>query len=382
MDRPGFRANPGFFLSRTSMTLIHLVWNTKIVYTDRMRILGIETSCDDTAVGLVTLHRGRLTVDGHVTAGQVLIHRKYGGVVPEVAAREHALTIIPTIQELLRRTKRRWQDIDAIAVTAGPGLSTALNVGVECARTLAYGLRKPLVRVNHIEGHIASAWAASNATAIRWPAVALIVSGGHTELILVRRFGVYSLLGRTIDDAVGEAFDKTAKILGLPYPGGPQISRLAERGDHRVYRFPRSLLGKNSLDFSYAGLKTAVLYETLKSRRLTARRKADVAAGFQAAALEPLIIKSRLAIQRTRARSFIVAGGVAANATLRESLRLMIGREFPRVSLITAPLPLCMDNGVMIAIAGAFRAQHKKFMPWPQVTADPNWELVEPRVRR
>ena len=196
-----------------------------------MRVLGIETSCDDTAVGIVTYHHNQFAIEAQVAASQILIHRKYGGVVPEVAAREHAVTILPTIQAALQASKRTWTSVDAIAVTAGPGLNTALLVGVETARTLAYTLGKPLVRVNHIEGHIASNWASPDSKKILFPAVALIVSGGHTELILIESFGNYRLLGRTLDDAVGEAFDKVAKMLDLPYPGGPENSRRAAHGD-------------------------------------------------------------------------------------------------------------------------------------------------------
>ena len=341
-----------------------------------MRVIGIETSCDDTAIGIVRLEQGRITIESRVAASQVLIHRRYGGVVPEVAAREHALTILPTIQAALAQAKRGWGDIDALAVTGGPGLSTALSVGVEAARTIAYALGKPVARVNHIEGHIMSAWAGSPSPHIRFPVLALVVSGGHTELILMKRFGAYKLLGRTIDDAVGEAFDKSAKILGLPYPGGPSISQAASRGDSSAFRFPRSMLGKTSLDFSYAGLKTAVLYEAARHRRLTPALVHDLAASFQMAAVAPLIEKTRRALIVTHAPTLVVAGGVAANSLLRERLGRMVKDEFPKITFIRAPLELCGDNGVMIAIAGAYHAQRGEYLPWKRLTADPNWELV------
>lgn len=341
-----------------------------------MRILGIETSCDDTAIGIVSYARQRFTIEAQITASQTLAHRKYGGVVPEVAAREHALTILPTLQSALVSAKLSWKQIDAIAVTGGPGLNTALIVGVETARALSYALKKPVVRVNHIEGHVVSAWAGANATRIHFPAVALIVSGGHSELILVRRIGQYKLLGRTLDDAVGEAFDKVAKILGLPYPGGPAISRLASQGDTTAFTFPRALMQKGSLDFSYSGLKTAVLYERQRHGRLTIQTKRNLAASFQVAAIEPLVEKARRALQLTKAKTLLLGGGVAANALLRTSLATMIERELLHAAFCPATTPLCMDNGVMIAMAGAFRAATHQYTPWKKLVADPNWELV------
>lgn len=349
-----------------------------------MRILGIETSCDDTAVGIVTYRRGKFQIEAQVAASQALIHRKYGGVVPEVAAREHAVTIWPTLLAALKRAGCSWPDIDVIAVTAGPGLNTALLVGVETARTIGYALHKPVVRVNHIEGHVVSAWASPSAS-IKFPAVALIVSGGHTELILVRGFGKYSLLGRTLDDAVGEAFDKVAKMLGLPYPGGPEIAVRALRGNPAKFVFPRALMRRGNLDFSYAGLKTSVLYK-LREHRKAAGLVNDIAASFQAAAVEPLVAKTAWAVEKTGARTVLLGGGVATNRLLRQSLAGAVRRDLPGVTYVQPALNLCTDNGVMIAMAaclrlspvgpGAFRAQQRDFMPWQKLRADPNWELV------
>ncbi len=341
-----------------------------------MRILGIETSCDDTGIGIVQMQNGRVTVEANVTASQVLVHRKYGGVVPEVAAREHALTILPTIAAALKTAKTTWNKIDAIAVTAGPGLNTALVVGVETARTLSYVLSKPLIRVNHIEGHLCSAWASPEAAQIRFPALALIVSGGHTELIHVPRLGTYRLLGRTIDDAVGEAFDKVAKMLGLPYPGGPEVSRRATQGDDSAFSFPRGLSKRTTLDFSYSGLKTSVLYALEKVPRRTAKTMNDICASFQTAALDPIIKNTSRALTQTKARTLLLGGGVAANQALRRRLAEMVAREHSRVTFVPPVLPLCMDNGAMIAIAGAFQAQAKRFTPWQKISSDPNWELV------
>ncbi len=340
-----------------------------------MRILGIETSCDDTAMGIVSYTKKRFKIEAQVAASQILIHRKYGGVVPEVAAREHALTILPTLQAALLKARVSWKDIDAIAVTAGPGLNTALLVGVETARTLAYTLKKPLVRVNHIEGHLMSSWGSTEAKDIRFPAVALIVSGGHTELIHVPKMGTYKLLGRTLDDAVGEAFDKVAKILGLPYPGGPEVSRRALNGNSTAFKFPRALLKSGNLDFSYSGLKTSVLYELLKHRR-SPKLVNDMCASFQAAAIEPLVKKTLWAAQKTKAKTILLGGGVAANAELRKGLGHMVAKELPKSRYIQPALNLCMDNGVMIAMAGAFHAAEKDFTDWKKIQADPNWELV------
>lgn len=341
-----------------------------------LRILGIETSCDDTGVGIVTLKQGKIVIEAQVTASQILTHRKYGGVVPEVAAREHALTILPTIAGALRQAKKTWAAIDAIAVTAGPGLNTALVVGVEAARTLSYSLKKPLVRVNHIEGHILSAWASVAAHQVRFPVLALVVSGGHTELIKMTSIGRYTLLGRTHDDAVGEAFDKVAKILGLPYPGGPEVSRRAEHGDPRAFTFPRAMLEKNSLDFSYSGLKTSVLYTVEKLPRVSRQTINDVCASFQRAALDPLLEKTYLAAKTIHAKTIVLAGGVAANAMLRQDLSTMVEQRLPGVQFLVPDRAVCMDNGVMIAIAGAYRTKKKDFTPWQKISADPNWELV------
>jgi N6-L-threonylcarbamoyladenine synthase len=342
-----------------------------------MRVLGIETSCDDTAIGILTYRRGVFSIEAQVTASQVLTHRRYGGVVPEVAAREHAITILPTLKAALKKARIDWSAIDAIAVTGGPGLNTALLVGVETARTLSYLYKKPVVRVNHIEGHVVSGLLGYNTQKLRLPAVALIVSGGHTELIRVSSLGSYRLLGRTLDDAVGEAFDKTAKILGLPYPGGPEISKRAIRGRADRFVFPRAFMKRGNLDFSYSGLKTSVLYELQKHPRRTVSLVNDMAASFQVAAIEPLVTKTRWALEQTKAQTLLLGGGVAANQSLRTALTSMVAELSPTIDFLTPSLPLCMDNGVMIAAAGAVRAMNKDFTPWKKLSADPGWELVD-----
>jgi N6-L-threonylcarbamoyladenine synthase len=337
-----------------------------------MIILGIETSCDDTSIGIVEYRRGHWHVLANITASQV-IHKKYGGVVPEVAAREHALTIIPTIEAALRRTGFHWKNIDRIAVTAGPGLQTALLVGVEAARTLSWLYSIPLVAVNHIEGHVVSAFAGRSLRDLHLPAVALIVSGGHTELISIKKFGSYQLLGKTIDDALGEAFDKTAKVLGLPYPGGPEISRLAAIGNPSAYAFPRAIMEKGNMSFSYAGLKTAVLYAWEKERRISEKKLQDICASFEVAALDPIIEKTRRALQQTTAKTLLLGGGVAANRSLRQRLQESIEREFPATRFLLPEPSLCTDNGAMIAIAGSLQ---RKKTSWKHIEANPAWELV------
>lgn len=341
-----------------------------------MRLLGIETSCDDTSVGIVAERRNGFVVEANVTASQILIHRKYGGVVPEVAAREHAVTILPTIHAALARAQRSWDDINAIAVTAGPGLNTALLVGVETARALGYALQKPIVRINHIEGHVVSGLIGRGAKSVRFPAVALVVSGGHTELISIKSIGQYKLLGATVDDAVGEAFDKTAKILGLSYPGGPEISKRAEKGNALAFPFPRAFMTPGNLNFSYSGLKTSVLYAVQDRQKRTPKFLADICAGFQAAAIEPLVKKSMWALEKTGAKTFLLGGGVAANNLLRHDLTRMIQKESPRTSFVCASREFCADNGAMIAVAGMFHAKKKDFTSWKTLNADPNWELV------
>jgi len=340
-----------------------------------LRVLGIESSCDDTSVGIVELAKNTAHLRVNVTASQVLLHRKYGGVVPEVAAREHALTILPTIQAAMKKARTTWKAIDAIAVTAGPGLQTALRVGVEAARTLSWLHKKPIVRVNHIEGHVVSSLVGIDMRKIRFPAVALIISGGHTELILIPKIGQYKHIGRTIDDAVGEAFDKTAKVLGLDYPGGPEVSRRARLGNAQRFSFPRAMMKPGDSSFSYSGLKTSVRYEAEK-HRLTKILINDLCASFEVAAIDPLIHKTKAALDRTGAKTLLLGGGVAASLTVRQRLQEMIATYQRPVSFFLPDLSLCTDNGAMIALAGSIQATHKRFTPWDKIEADPNWELV------
>jgi N6-L-threonylcarbamoyladenine synthase len=304
-------------------------------------ILGIETSCDETAVGIVT--DGRRLI-ANVVASQAAVHARYGGVVPEVASRQHIEAMVPVVRAALNEARARPADLDAIAVTAGPGLSGALLVGLNTAKALAFAWSKPLIAVNHLEGHVYANWLGEDVPA--FPAIALIVSGGHSELVLVEDHGRYRLLGRTRDDAAGEAFDKAARVLGLGFPGGPAIERAARGAIAKPPRLPRAWLGQSS-DFSFSGLKSAV-------GRMAAEAKApvaEIAAGFQEAVVDVLVTKTVRAVEAEGAACVLLSGGVAANGPLRQRL----GERSP-APVWAPPLALCTDNGAMIAAAGFYRA--------------------------
>lgn len=307
------------------------------------RILAIETSCDESAVAIVA--RGE-EILSNLVASQIAIHAPFGGVVPEIACRQHLLSLNPLIRQALRQADLGWEQIDALAVTQGPGLVGALLVGVSTAKALAWALGKPLLAVNHLAGHI---YANMLTGPVRFPALCLVVSGGHTDLILMEKDNEFRLLGQTRDDAVGEAFDKIARVLGLPYPGGPEIDALARQGRPSV-PFPRTMLEEGSLDFSFSGLKTAVINHVHTCRqRGTAMNAADIAASFQGAAAEVLVEKTSLAIERTGPATLLMAGGVAANSHLRRVIQeLAIARGLP---LKVPPLELCTDNAAMIGAA-------------------------------
>ena len=337
-----------------------------------MRILGIETSCDETSAALLEVSKGVARIEKHLTASQVLKHAEYGGVVPEVAARLHAETLPLLIDELGITAK----DLDGIAVTRGPGLITSLRVGTDFARALAYGWNLPLVGVNHIEGHIAANWIGKKvASAYRFPALVLVVSGGHTEIILMKGFGKYERIGSTLDDAAGEAFDKVAKMLDLGYPGGPAVSKRALQGDAAKYAFPRPLLNKPNYDFSFSGLKTAVLYTLQRKENWSAQDVNDICASFQAAVVETLVLKTLRAAKATKTKTIFLAGGVAANTSLRETLAASVKKELPKVEAIIPDLEYCTDNAAMIAMAGYFRLSKKKKDAWKGMEPDPSWEL-------
>jgi N6-L-threonylcarbamoyladenine synthase len=314
-----------------------------------MLVLGVETSCDETAAAVV--EDGR-RVRANVVASQIATHAPYGGVVPEVASRQHVATIVPVIERALRDAGIAFGDLDAIAVTAGPGLVGALLVGVETAKALAFALGKPLVAVNHLAGHLAAAYIVDDpAAAPQYPHLALLVSGGHTALIRIDGPGQTRLLGSTRDDAAGEAFDKVGKMLGLGYPGGVAIDKAAATGDARAVSLPRALPGRDDLDFSFSGLKTAVA--TLLARGGTPAGQAmnDFCASFQAAVVDVLVRKSRRALVREGLGTLVVCGGVAANRGLRAALAAAAAED--GFALHIPPPKYCTDNAAMIAAAGA-----------------------------
>ena len=384
-----------------------------------MRILGIESSCDDTSVALLECSRQGCFVIRESTASQIDVHKKYGGVVPEIAGRMHAEKILPLIEAVLTPPLLnkesppageagagvRFEKPDAIAVASGPGLITGLIVGVEAARVLSYAWKIPLISVNHIEGHIHSVEVIKTlkhknikTKKIKYPALALIVSGGHTELIQIKKPGQYKLIGATRDDAAGECFDKIAKLIGLPYPGGPQISKLAEKGNTKAINFPRPMLNQNNFNFSFAGLKTAALYYFQKHPKAN---KADFCASFEQAIVDTLVGKTIRAARQLKPKTIILAGGVAANKKLRQILAEEIKVNLPNSRFQIPDSKYCMDNATMIAVAGFaslepqakagyYKTQKMDYADlsrrssigakadWRALSADPNWELGRP----
>ncbi len=316
-----------------------------------MRVLGLETSCDETGVALYDSERGLLA---DALFSQIDLHRVYGGVVPELASRDHVKRMLPLIRQVLDEAGCTPDDIDALAYTAGPGLVGALLVGASCAQALAFAWGIPAVGVHHMEGHLLAPMLEEQPPA--FPFVALLVSGGHTQLVRVDGIGRYQLLGESLDDAAGEAFDKTAKLMGLPYPGGPEIARLAEQGVAGRFVFPRPMTDRAGLDFSFSGLKTFALNTWQRCQAegdASEQSRADVALAFQQAVVETLTIKCRRALKQTGLNSLVIAGGVSANRALRESLQQMLGEM--RGQVFYARPRFCTDNGAMIAYAGCQR---------------------------
>ena len=332
-----------------------------------MRVLGIETSCDETGVAVYDSEQGLL---GHVVYSQIELHSQYGGVVPELASRDHIRRLIPLIRTVLSESHIQTSEIEGVAYTAGPGLMGALLVGAAVGRSLAWTWQVPAIGIHHMEGHLLAAMLEQPAPT--FPFLALLVSGGHTQLVEVATLGQYTILGESVDDAAGEAFDKTAKILGLGYPGGPVLAQLAEQGQADKFNFPRPMTQRPGLDFSFSGLKTCVLTTWQAQQNPSEQTRADIARAFEEAIIDTLAIKCRRALQQTGLPSLVVAGGVGANRRLRQRLQQLA--EEIGVS-VYYPRPLfCTDNGAMIAYAGALRlaASYQESLAF---SALPRWPL-------
>jgi len=365
-----------------------------------MKILGIETSCDETSAAVVEGDGRNFVVKSNVVSSQIKIHAKYGGVVPEVAARIHVEAILPVVETALGKDGAK--KIDAVAVASGPGLITSLLVGNETARILSWFWKKPLVALNHMEAHIYANWLPSESankqiSKIEFPALCLVVSGGHTELILMRGHGKYEVVGQTRDDAAGECFDKTAKILGLSYPGGPAIATEAEkfvfaneakqfRGDgiaaspsapRNDIHLPRPMMDTPDFDFSFSGLKTAVLYAArdLKNKHKVEEIVPAMAHEVQEAIVDVLLAKTMKAAKKYNVKTVMLAGGVSANKRLRERFVEAMRNELPITNYQLPDVKYCTDNAAMVAVAGYFHAKKKDFTPWQKLKVDPNWEL-------
>ena len=318
-----------------------------------MLILGLETSCDETGVALYDTELGLLS---HALFSQVDIHVEYGGVVPELASRDHVRKTLPLVDQVLEEAGIVAQDIDGVAYTAGPGLAGALMVGATLARSLAWGWGVPALGIHHMEGHLLAPMLEADVP--QFPFVALLVSGGHTQLVRVDGIGRYRLLGESLDDAAGEAFDKVAKMLGLPYPGGPHIARMAQNGNTQRFDFPRPMVNRPGLDFSFSGLKTYTLNTIADCRfnaELSEQDRCDIACAFEEAVVATLVIKCRRALRQEALKTLVIAGGVSANTRLRSALEQALAKEGARV-FYPAPI-FCTDNGAMIAYAGAQRMQ-------------------------
>lgn len=364
-----------------------------------LTILGIESSCDDTSAALLRGSGAGIEVLAERTASQIEVHKQYGGVVPEIAGRKHAENMWPVVSTVLEEATSDQRKPDAIAVTAGPGLMTGLLIGVEVAKTLSYLWNVPLIRTNHIEGHIYSVLLDEANTDITFPALCLVVSGGHTEFILMNDHGVYEKVGGTRDDAVGEAYDKVAKMIGLEYPGGPKIAKFAVEGNRNAIPFPRPMLKDESLDMSFAGLKTAALYwlrdnslAITKSNplgslfpflphvfgsRQTGVTISDFCASFEQSVVHVLTTKTERAIQRYQPKTLILTGGVSADTRIREELAAIATAH--QLRYMIPPRKYCMDNAAMVAVAGYHHARLQDYTDWREIQADPVWRIYQPK---
>ena len=336
-----------------------------------MLILGIESSCDETGIALYDTESGLLN---HQLHSQIKLHALYGGVVPELASRDHIRRALPLLEACLQASDKDLNDVDVIAYTQGPGLGGALLVGASLAHALGFALGVPILPVHHLEGHLLSPLLAE--TKPEFPFLALLVSGGHTQIMAVHALGKYEILGETLDDAVGEAFDKTAKLLGIPYPGGAELSRLAEHGRPDRFTFPRPMLHAANLDMSFSGLKTAVLTAVQQHLKhhpdVDEQTRNDICSAFQAAVVEVLVAKCKKALNQTNFKTLVVAGGVGANKQLREAFNRLAKNK--KIDVFYPPLEFCTDNGAMIALVGALRA--REAVKLDAFTIKPRWPLV------
>lgn len=337
-----------------------------------MIILGIETSCDETSVGIVEKKGNKLQLKANVVVSSLELHSKTGGIIPEIAAREQVKYMLPVLEQALKEginSKFQAPPIDAIAVTYGPGLIGSLLVGLETAKTLSYIWNKPLIPVNHMLGHIYANWLTNETMQIKFPALVLVVSGGHTDLILLKNHGELRVIGATRDDAAGEAFDKIARLLNLAYPGGPAIQKAALAGNAKAIHFPRPLLGENTYDFSFSGLKTAVFREVQKLSDKDKQLKInDIAASAQMAIIDVLVKKTIRAAKQFEVKSTLLSGGVAANDLLRETIQSELHNQKLDIEFKAPDKNLCTDNGAMIAAAAAFNYQP---VPWQEIIVNP-----------
>jgi len=351
-----------------------------------MLTLGIETSCDETAVAVIEKNNGRISVLANIVSSQIKLHAQFGGVVPNLAAREHLKNILPVLDSALKEANKTSQDINIISVTQGPGLIPALLIGVNFAKALSYTWQKPLLGIHHIEGHIFANLIENND--LKFPAIALVVSGGHTQIVLVKDLFDYQIIGETLDDAVGEAFDKVARMLGLSYPGGPAISRLAQEFKEKkiepTIKLPRPMLDSHNFNFSFSGLKTAVLYAVKNFREKNSLNETDklpesfiqeMAYEFQEAATDVLTEKTLKAAQENEVKTVFLAGRVSANQALRDKLKNHITQEIPEIDFILQPIEFSTDNATMIATAAVYR--------WENLSAEEqkkslgNWRTIQ-----
>lgn len=347
-----------------------------------MRILAIESSCDETAMAILSGHNGDFHLEKSIITSQIEIHKKYGGVVPEVASRQHLQNIFPLLDNILGKNK--LDKIDYIAVTSGPGLVSSLLLGVTVAKSLAFTTKKPLIAINHIEGHIYSNWLSNEflrkSNNNLFPVLSLVVSGGHTELAIMKGHGDYELIGQTLDDAVGEAFDKVAKLMNLDYPGGPIVSRLSEMGDKEAFDLPRPMMNSKDYNFSFAGIKTAVLYSLEKLKKVNQKDVANLCASFQSSVVEVITKKTIKAAQEYRVNAILLSGGVSANNALKNEL----AKESKKINkkFFYPELKYTGDNAAMIATAAYYNLSNNKALIFegPEVAnlqVDSNWQLIK-----